>query len=123
MTPRKKSLNTAEIISIDRPGVMKKLKTIVTGLKQSDSNIRDIRVYGSFVRGDYTPDSDIDILIILDDSGVPFLKRRDAYIDFFLDLPLDIDLKVYTRDEIQKMQNEGNLFIEEALRTSAESIG
>jgi predicted nucleotidyltransferase len=73
-------------------------------------------LYGSFVRGDYLPESDIDVLILVQTARKTFLKRTDAFRDFFLPLPMDVDLKVYTREEAEDMIQQGNGYLLEALR-------
>ncbi|MCL0048436.1 nucleotidyltransferase domain-containing protein [Dehalococcoidia bacterium] len=39
-------------------------------------NIRDVILYGSYVRGERTEDSDIDVLVLIDSSLDPFEVRR-----------------------------------------------
>jgi len=47
--------------------IFKKLKRYLKVLKDHDYNIRKMYVYGSYSRGNYRKDSDIDVLIISDD--------------------------------------------------------
>lgn len=40
-----------------------------------------ILAYGSYARGNYRPDSDVDLLVVLDNAVITFfLKKRLAYI-------------------------------------------
>jgi hypothetical protein len=41
----------------------------------------------------WVPESDIDVLILVETARETFLKRTDAFRDFFLPLPMDVDLK------------------------------
>jgi predicted nucleotidyltransferase len=50
--------------------------------------IREVILYGSHVRGEPTKDSDIDILVLIDDSIVPFEVRR-SLSDLLFDILLE----------------------------------
>ena len=114
----KQSYPSVEITSIDRDALISRLRRIASGIADDDPDVIEIRLHGSLVRGEATPDSDIDLLIIKSADPAPFLQRQDRYIDRFSDLSLDIDIKVYTRSEIDGMQADENPFIAEALAHS-----
>ena len=40
------------------------------------SHVRQIILYGSYARGDYREDSDVDIMILVDMSDLPFTKDK-----------------------------------------------
>jgi predicted nucleotidyltransferase len=71
-------------------------------------------LFGSVARGDADEYSDID-LIIIKETGQRFIQRS---IDVMAYLPRDvsIDVLVYTPQEFQAMQEQGNPFIQEALK-------
>ena len=114
----KRSYPSVEITSIDRDALMTRLRRIASGIADDAPDVVEIRLYGSLARDEATPDSDIDLLIIKSADPAPFLQRQDRYIDRFAGLPLDIDIKVYTRSEIDGMQADENPFITEALAHS-----
>lgn len=66
--------------------------------------IRSVILYGSKARGDAHPDSDMDILLLVDDR-----KKidRDKIYDFIVDVELehgiDISLNIYNADEFNRM--------------------
>ncbi|MCS6830426.1 MAG: nucleotidyltransferase domain-containing protein [Armatimonadota bacterium] len=64
-----------------------------------------IGLFGSYARGDWGVGSDIDLVIIVHDTAIPFIERA-RYFDTS-DLPLSTDLLVYTRAEWEKMWREG----------------
>lgn len=74
-----------------------------------------ILLYGSFMRNDYTPNSDVDIAIIVNHTDESFIARQDNYIMYFSTIPLDVSLVIYTIEEIKKMKKEKNAFIQEVL--------
>jgi predicted nucleotidyltransferase len=51
-------------------------------IKEYGGKIKQIIIYGSYVRGEATKDSDIDVLVVIDDSLNPFevMKNLDDII-------------------------------------------
>jgi uncharacterized protein len=72
-----------------------------------------IILFGSAVRGDSDQYSDIDLLIIKK-TDQPFLRRLK---DFPI-LPIRSDVFIYTPEEFDRMREEGNIFLEQALENS-----
>ena len=56
-------------------------------------------VFGSFVKGDYTPGSDLDILLVLSDSNLSFRERIPVY--YPRNFPVSVDLFPYTEAELK----------------------
>ncbi len=97
-----------EIISVDDQALRRRLEGIAAQIRAKHPEVEEVILFGSFVRGDFTPDSDVDVAILLSTDGEPFLRRVDRFLDAFSDLPLDVNLLVYTREEISRMLAEGN---------------
>ena len=57
-------------------------------IKKYGDKIREIILFGSHVKGEATKDSDIDILVLIDDSIDPFEMRR-SLSDFLFDILLE----------------------------------
>ena len=57
-------------------------------------NLKQVILYGSYARGDYTEDSDIDIMILVDLSEEEIQKSRDRVSDFTYDFNMDYDLLI-----------------------------
>lgn len=93
---------------MDAEALRSRLEEIAGRIRREHPKVRKIWLFGSFARGDFTPRSDVDIAILLSEDGGPFLTRADAFLDYFADLPLDVNLLVYTQDEIERMLTEGN---------------
>ncbi len=70
-------------------------------------------LFGSLARGDVTPFSDLD-LIIVQETDARFLDRLEPFYAG-LDLRVDADILVYTPEELAEMQT-WNRFIQQALR-------
>lgn len=94
---------------------MKRLKEITNAIKLKHSEIKEIILFGSFFKRDYTPRSDIDIAIVIDKTDKKFIERADEFIDYFTELPFDVNLVVYTSEEITKMTKSKNHFIREIM--------
>ena len=69
-----------------------------------------IYLFGSYAKGDFTANSDLDLLVIIDDlNPLAFLKRRDRYSRILKVFPhkgFSLDAIVLTNKEIQKLINE-----------------
>jgi predicted nucleotidyltransferase len=63
------------------------------------------------VKGDYVPGSDADVLVILEVDPRPFMERIPEFRRWFLDVPIDVEVFPYTRDEMAKGQAESGSFI------------
>ena len=63
-----------------------------------------IGYFGSYARGDWGVGSDLDVVIVLERSELPF-ERRSLEWDA-LGLPAPADVLVYTEDEWRRMQEE-----------------
>ena len=58
------------------------------------SHVKSIILYGSYARGDYTKDSDIDIMILLDISDMEIKKYRHQLSGMTYDYNMDYDLDI-----------------------------
>lgn len=76
--------------------------------------MEEIIVFGSFVRDECVPGSDIDLLIVLSKSNKDFLKRIPKYMP--MKFPVGIDVFPYTNGEIKKMLDEGNFFLKRVFK-------
>jgi len=56
--------------------------------------VKKIILYGSYARGDYSNESDIDIMILTDLSDGEIVEYRTILSDFAFDLEWDSDFKI-----------------------------
>ena len=115
--PVVKSFGSVKVISIDKKELMEKLKKIKDTIKREETEVIDIRIFGSIAKNEETGVSDLDILIILKKSKETPLKRVLKYRKHFK-LGIPVDILVYTEDEIRKMVKEDNFFIKNILKES-----
>ena len=113
-------LDHVKILSVDYNALLKSLKKDCAGIKKKYGHVKKILLFGSFQKHNYTPESDVDILIVVKHDDTPFMERRDLFSDFFKDIPFDINILVYTEVELQNMLEKGNLFINNILSEAKE---
>ena len=106
-----KSFGSVKILSVDYDALLLKLKQTASLLKLKYPEVFNVSLFGSFSKGNYTPESDIDLLVLVEHSNLPFLQRHTHFISYFVEIPFDINMMVYTRDEFENMLKEKNHFI------------
>jgi uncharacterized protein len=107
-------LSTVRITYFDREAVRRALDGHVRALTARHPEITEVVLFGSLVRGTPVPGSDVDLLLILEDSDRPFLDRIPPLLP--TGFPTAVDVFPYTRAEIERMKQEGNRFVLGALR-------
>jgi len=69
-----------------------------------------VRLAGSIARGDQTGDSDADVLMVLENGEEsPRLDQTRLFSAYF-DLPIGIDLLLYTENEVAERLKSGDPF-------------
>jgi predicted nucleotidyltransferase len=68
--------------------------------------------FGSFVRNDQVPGSDIDILIELEKDDRRWIDRMEDFIDYFKEVPCPVEIFAFTTKELS---NKDNRFYQEIL--------
>jgi predicted nucleotidyltransferase len=98
------------------------LDSLVFSLKQS--NPYKIVLFGSYANGNPNENSDIDLMVILDNNHVSetYEERlnkkifiRNMVLEINRKIPLDI--LVYSKEELNKIKSHGNYFIDEIEKT------
>ena len=110
---QRKSSPSVKISYFDKEAVWDSLKKLAAQLKKERPEIERIILFGSLVRDDCVPGSDVDLLIVLGKSDKPFLERITDYMPS--KFPVGVDVFPYTKKELKAMIKEGNFFIKTAL--------
>ena len=65
------------------------------------SHVRSIILYGSYARGDFNKDSDIDIMILVDISDLHLKEysQKLSYMTYDFNLDNDLDIKPIVKNE------------------------
>ncbi len=76
--------------------------------------IRGIGYFGSYARGDYTPGSDLDLLVLVPDRSNPehIRERLDTF-----SLPVPCELFVVREKQFRETEEPRNPFVEEVRDT------
>jgi predicted nucleotidyltransferase len=98
--------------------VWEALSSFVSTLRRQHPEVATVILFGSVVRGDSVPGSDVDLLVVLGESSIPFLDRIPRYLPS--SFPVGVDVFPYTCDELEQMLSQGNTFIQEALAEGRE---
>ncbi len=95
------------------PATEEQLGEVVQRIVKAFNPLR-IVLFGSYAWGNPTPDSDVDLLIVMDDSDRP--ARRSARVSrVLLDIPFPIDILVRTPEELRYRLRIGDCFIREIM--------
>jgi predicted nucleotidyltransferase len=96
-----------------RPVTEDRLREVVRRIVEAFDPERII-LFGSYASGEPTPDSDVDLLVVMEDGERP--ARRSARIArVLLDIPFPIDILVRTPEEVQHRLRIGDYFIKQVL--------
>lgn len=65
------------------------------------SHLRKVILYGSYARGDFRPDSDVDLMILLDMSDLELkaYSQKLSYMTYDFNMDYDLDIKPITKSE------------------------
>lgn len=99
-----RSLSSSVLRWPDRQTVDRAVREWATGLAQEQPDLVAVGYFGSYARGDWTVGSDVDLVVVLTSTTLPF-ERRAAELDTTM-LPVPADLLVYTRPEWQHMTQQ-----------------
>jgi hypothetical protein len=72
--------------------------------------INQLGYFGSLAKGNWGVGSDLDLIVIVKESSIPFEKRPLAW-DFDT-LPVPTDILIYTTEEWQGMRKKGGRFVD-----------
>ncbi len=114
-TPRRSS-TSVKVFWLDRSRLMERLNRAVRTLGDRHPEIESIYLSGSLARGDAVPgsDSDADLLILVSHATEPFRDRPVCY--HTTGMGVDVDVVVYTREELDALLETDNEFARRALR-------
>jgi len=105
---------SVKVTYFEKDKVWQAVGKLARDLEERFPEIRRAMVFGSLVHDRAVPGSDVDLLLVLKTSDRKFLDRPAKYRpDGF---PVGLDIFAYTADEMEKMLDDGNLFVRRALR-------
>ena len=110
------SSSSVRVRSLDRDAILAALGTVTARLGQERPEIAEIRLFGSLARGTRNPYADVDLLIVLDQTELPFKDRLPRYKP--VGCPFPMDMTICTREELARELAAGNRFVHRVLGES-----
>jgi predicted nucleotidyltransferase len=112
MGRRKESMVNREISH--KGGIIAKFLSM---LSLPSADIKEIYLFGSRCRDDWRPDSDYDILIVLEKREQKIIsKLYDAVTEILLDTGRIISLKIFTASEFNRLKAIPTPFMEQIIK-------
>lgn len=92
-----KSLNSSVLKWPDAQLVDQAVRHWAERVTHERDDVRRIGYFGSYARGDWGVGSDLDLIVVLDHTDLPFAERSREWDT--TGLPVPADVLVYTQDE------------------------
>jgi predicted nucleotidyltransferase len=108
---------SVKVTWFDYTAVWAEVNRFAQELLQQFSEVEEVRVFGSLVRRECVPGSDVDLLVVLRESSLPFHHRISRYLPR-RPMPVAVDVFPYTRRELEQMLAEDNHFLRRAMQES-----
>lgn len=78
-------------------------------------------VFGSAATGSVSPESDIDLILVVDKPKAPFVQRAFEFTDLFEIYP-NLDILVYTQEELDHQLADSSIGFWKSLRLTMKQI-
>jgi predicted nucleotidyltransferase len=114
---QKQSSNFAEVRFLDRDRLLHSLRKAVTAAKTRQPEIAHVWLFGSLVEGNWTADSDADLMVVVR-RDFNDLFDRSAYQIHTAEIPTDS--LVYSEAEFEKLSREASSFVAQNLANAIE---
>lgn len=112
-----KSWNSVEVRFIDREQVIRDLRQAVAEAKARQPEIVKVFLFGSFVQGNWTADSDADLIIVVRREFANIFDRGN-YAIFTKSIPTDS--VVYSESDFENLAQDPGSFLAQNLPTALE---
>lgn len=117
MTEHKPFSNFAEVRFLDLERVLRSLREAVAGAKARHPEIARVWLFGSLVEGNWTADSDADLMVVVRRSFKDLFDRSDYQIH---SREIPTDSLVYSEVEFEKLARDPSSFVAESLAKAVE---
>ncbi len=92
---------------------------LARSMRRSHPEIERAILFGSFARGHGGPRSDLDVVLVVTRSDIPFRDRQPHYAP---SSKRPVDLFVYTRAEVESMKDNMPFVLDEALNRGVDLL-
>jgi predicted nucleotidyltransferase len=107
-----KSWNFAEVRFIDYDQVLADIRRAVAEAKAARPEIVKVYLFGSLVQGNWTADSDADLIVVVRREFADILERGNYHISV---KSIPTDTVVYTESEFEKLACDPSSFLAQNL--------
>ena len=98
------------VFRLDRAGVLARLRERARRVLERRADVVEVRLFGSFARGEARPGSDADLFVILRDGAGPFLDRLPGLAREFEGVGVGCDVIAFTESEARASKARGAAF-------------
>jgi predicted nucleotidyltransferase len=109
--------NSVEVRFIDRDVVIRDLRQAVAEAKAAHPEIVKVLLFGSFVEGNWTADSDADLFVVVQKEFADIFDRT-SYAIFAKGIP--VDSIVYSETEFDNLSQDPSSFLAQNLPNALE---
>jgi uncharacterized protein len=95
---------SVRVFRLERERVLRRLRERAEALVKARPDALEVRLFGSLARGQATPGSDADILVLLADGAPPLPDRLPDLARFFTGCGIGCDVLALTRSELDGMR-------------------
>jgi len=103
-----RSLHSSVIRWPARDVVIGSFREWVANARSAHPELEAAGYFGSYARGDDGPGSDLDVILVVNSTNVPFERRAAGWDTSRIAVP--VDLIVYTREEFDRLGRDGSRF-------------
>ncbi len=96
---QRKSYGSVTVFWLDREELRSRLASAATTLRSRRPEVREVRLFGSLHSDRATATSDADILVVVEQAGLPALGRHEPYVEFFRDIGFPVEIFVHSVGE------------------------
>lgn len=111
------SSNSAEVKFVDREKILEELRQAVQEAKAARPEIKRVFLFGSLVQGNWTADSDADLIVVAHREFTDILDRSPYQIHT---RAIQTDTLVYSESEFQRLSQDPSSFLSQNLHSALE---
>ena len=108
----------AEVRFLDYNQILRDLCQAVSEARAARPEIAKVLLFGSLAQGDWTADSDADLIVVVRREFPDFLSSRSPYQIFTRSIPTDS--LVYSESEFEQMSRDPESILAQNLRSAIE---
>jgi predicted nucleotidyltransferase len=97
---QEKSYGSVKVLWLNKEALDKNLESAIEALVREKTEVGEVWAFGSYSENKITAYSDLDILLIVNQSKKRFIDRPEGFLDYFQNVGLGVDLFIYTPEEL-----------------------